>query len=105
MKIVAVTACPVGMAHTYMASAALEEAAKDKGIEIKVETQGMSGIKNRITKTDLEDADVVIMTKDVVIEEFERFSGMPTCKTTTSQLIKNSNDVIQAAIELINKKE
>jgi fructose-specific phosphotransferase system IIB component len=105
MKIVAVTACPVGMAHTYMASAALIEAAKKNGIEIKVETQGMSGIKNKITKADLKDTDVVIMTKDVVIEEFERFNGMPTFKTTTSQIIKKTDEVIQAAIDLVKGKE
>ncbi len=105
MKIVAVTACPVGMAHTYMASAALKEAADKNGIEIKIETQGMSGIKDKITKEDLKDTDAVIMTKDVVIEEFERFAGIPTYKTTTSELIKKSDEIIKATIELINEKE
>ena len=105
MKIVAVTACPVGMAHTYMASAALKEAADKNGIEIKIETQGMSGIKDKITKEDMKDTDAVIMTKDVVIEEFERFTGIPTYKTTTSELIKKSDEIIKATIELINEKE
>ena len=49
MKILAVTACPSGVAHTYMAAEAIERAAKAKGIEIKVETQGSIGIENRIT--------------------------------------------------------
>lgn len=103
MKIVAVTACPVGLAHTYLAGAALKEAAKKNGVEIKVETQGMSGIKDRITKADLKEADAVIMTQDVIIEEVERFKGIPTYKTTTSKIIKNCDEVIKETIELIKK--
>jgi fructose-specific PTS system IIB-like component len=103
MKIVAVTSCPVGMAHTYMAGAALKEAAEKQGIQIKVETQGMTGISNRITAADLKDADVVILTNDVVIEEAERFEGKLTYRTTTSKIIKDSEAVIKETIALINK--
>ena len=102
MKIVAVTSCPVGMAHTYIASAALKDAAEKEGIDIKVETQGMSGIMNRITEADLQEADAAILTTDVVIEENERFMGMPTYQTSTSRLIKESGVVIKETIELIN---
>ncbi len=58
MKIVAVTSCPIGMAHTYMASAALKKAAKKKKVEMRVETQGSMGIRDKITKQEIEEADV-----------------------------------------------
>ena len=101
MKIVAVTSCPVGMAHTYMADAALRDAAKRNGVEIKVETQGMAGINNLITKADIKEADAAIITTDVAIEQPERFEGIPTYTTTTSKIIKNSDAAIKETIELI----
>ena len=58
MKIIAVTSCPIGMAHTYMASAALKKAAKKKEVEIKVETQGSMGIRDKIKKQEIEEADI-----------------------------------------------
>jgi fructose-specific phosphotransferase system IIB component len=103
MKIVAVTSCPVGMAHTYMAGAALKDAAAKNGVEIKVETQGMTGISNAITKADIKEADAAILTKDVAIEQVERFDGILTYTTTTSKIIKNGDEVIKEVIELINQ--
>jgi fructose-specific PTS system IIB-like component len=73
MKILAVTSCPSGVAHTYMAAEALEREAKARGIEIKVETQGSIGIENKIAAKDLKDADIVILTNDVAIKEAEKF--------------------------------
>ena len=67
-KIVAVTACPSGVAHTYMAAEALESAAKAKGWEVKVETQGSIGLENELTAADVADADMVILTKDIGID-------------------------------------
>ncbi len=100
MKLVAVMACPVGMAHTYMASAALQEAAKKKGIEIKIETQGALGIKDRITKTDIQEACAAILATDVAVMESERFETIPTLKVQTSKIIKNGTAIIQQAIDL-----
>ena len=65
-KIIAVTACPSGVAHTYMAAEALESAAKAKGWEVKVETQGSIGLENELTAEDVASADMVILTKDIV---------------------------------------
>ncbi len=62
-KIIAVTACPSGVAHTYMAAEALESAAKAKGWEVKVETQGSIGLENELTAADVAEADMVILTK------------------------------------------
>lgn len=61
MKMVAVTACPTGIAHTYMAAESLEKAARELGVEIKVETEGSVGAENALTPEDIASADVVIM--------------------------------------------
>ena len=105
MKIIAVTSCPVGMAHTYMAGAALKKAAKKKGVEIKVETQGSMGIRNRITENEIKEADVLILATDVVIIEGERFEGVSAYKTSTSKIIKKCDEELQNAIDSIKKGE
>ncbi|NLV75659.1 MAG: PTS fructose transporter subunit IIB [Tissierellia bacterium] len=77
MKILGVTSCPTGIAHTYMAAEALEKEAKARGYEVKVETQGSIGIENEITEEDLEGATVVIITKETAIKGQDRFKGIP----------------------------
>jgi fructose-specific PTS system IIB-like component len=104
MNIVAVTSCPVGMAHTYMAMTALKESAEKFGVEMKVETQGMMGIRDELTRADIDEADAAILTNDVVIEKEERFNNILTYQTTTSEIIKKSDQVIEETIKLINKR-
>lgn len=101
MKIVAVTACPTGIAHTYMAAEALERAAKKLGCEIKVETQGSIGIENKITKKEVSEADLVIFAVDVAVKEESRFSGKPIYKIEAQKAIKNAKAVIEEALKLI----
>ncbi len=101
MKIIAVTSCPVGMAHTYMASAALKKTAKEMGLEILVETQGSMGIRDKISPQDISEADIFIMAADIAMEEGDRFAGKPTYKTTTSKLIKKCPQEIQNALDSI----
>ena len=101
MKIIAVTSCPVGMAHTYMASEALKKAGKALGIEVLVETQGSMGIRDRIPETAIKEADVFIDAADVAMIEGERFDGMPRYKTSTSKLIKKGVEEIQKATAII----
>ena len=74
MKFVAVTACPTGIAHTYMAAAQLEKTAKKLGHSIKVETQGAMGIENELSQADVDSADAVILATDIAIEKDERFT-------------------------------
>ena len=74
MKIVAVTACATGIAHTYMAAAQLEKTAKKLGHTIKVETQGAMGIENELSQFDVDSADAVILATDIAIEQEGRFS-------------------------------
>lgn len=105
MKMLAVTACPSGVAHTYMAAEALEKAAKAKGIEIKVETQGSIGIENKITEDDVKNADVVILTKDIGIKEVERFSGLPIVKVGVSDVVRKSDKIIEKVEDYIKNKK
>jgi len=72
MKILAVTACPVGIAHTYMAAENLQKAGKKLGIDIKVETQGSTGVENALTDRDIEEADGIIIAADKNVDK-ERF--------------------------------
>ena len=102
MKILAVTACPSGVAHTYMAAEALERAAKAKGIEIKVETQGQIGIENRITAEDVKGADIVILTKDMGIKEVERFNGIVTVKVAISDVVRKADQLIDKVVAHVN---
>jgi len=105
MKILAVTACPSGVAHTYMAAEALERAAKAKGIEIKVETQGSIGIENRITMDDVKGTDAVILTKDIGIKETERFNGLPIVKIGISDAVKKADQIIEKVQAYVNSKK
>lgn len=74
MKILAVTACPVGIAHTYMAAENLQKAGEEMGIDIKVETQGSIGVENALTEKDIEAADGIIIASDKEVTK-ERFIG------------------------------
>ena len=81
IKIVAVTACPTGIAHTYMAAEKLEQTAKDLGYTLKCETNGSGGAKNVLTAQDIAEADGVIIAADITIN-LARFDGKPVlqCK-------------------------
>ena len=96
MKLLAVTACAAGVAHTFMAAEALENAAKKRGHQIKVETQGAAGIENRITENEVNEADVIILTKDIPIRERERFASLKIFNVTSTAAIKSSEKIIEA---------
>lgn len=96
MKIVAVTACAAGVAHTYMAAESIQNAAQKKGHEIKVETQGATGIENRISLEEIKNADAVIMTNDIPIRERERFNSKRIFNVTSTDCIKSANKIIEA---------
>ena len=89
MKIVAVTACPTGIAHTYMAAEQLEKAAKLLGHKIKVETQGAMGIENEITAADVKEADAVIFAVDIAVEQEDRFAGKKIVRVGVQEAVKN----------------
>jgi fructose-specific phosphotransferase system IIB component len=89
MKIVAVTACPTGIAHTYMAAEQLEKTAKKLGHTIKVETQGAMGIENKLTEADIAAAGVAILAVDIAVEEGERFEKVRKIKVPVQAAMKN----------------
>lgn len=94
MKIVAVTACPTGIAHTYMAAERLEKAAKKLGHAIKVETQGAMGIENALTAADVKGADVVILAAGIEVRERERFDGKRVVETAVQDAIRNPEGIL-----------
>lgn len=89
-KIIAVTACSSGVAHTYMAAEALESAAKAKGWEVKVETQGSIGLENELTAEDVASTDMVILTKDIGIKFEERFAGKTIMRVSISDAVRRT---------------
>ena len=95
MRIVAVTACPTGIAHTYMAAEQLEKAAKALGHPIKVETQGAMGIENELSARDIREADVAIFAVDIEVERRERFSGKRIVEVPVQEAIKNPGAVFE----------
>ena len=95
--VVAVTACPTGIAHTYMAEDALKKKAKEMGVEIKVETNGSEGIKNRLTAEDIARADGVIIAADKKVE-MNRFDGKELVNRPVSDGIRKTEELINLAV-------
>jgi fructose-specific phosphotransferase system IIB component len=93
MNIVAVTACPTGIAHTYMAAEQLEKAGKKLGHAVKVETQGAMGIENELSRADIDGAEAVIVAADIAIEGMERFARLKTIEVSVQMAIKDPEAV------------
>ena len=102
VKIVGVSACTVGIAHTYMAKSAMEEECKKRGFECKIEAQGGMGIEDELSQEDVDSADLVILTTDVGIEGEDRFEAKKAegrfHKAGTADAISDAAAVIDAAI-------
>ncbi|HAS8416852.1 TPA: PTS fructose transporter subunit IIC [Vibrio vulnificus] len=94
--IVAVTCCPSGVAHTFMAAKALEKAGAAAGIKIKVETQGQNGIQNRITDLDVANAKLVILAHDIQVKDAHRFTNAKVIECSTKEAMKKAAELIQA---------
>lgn len=95
MKIVGVTACPSGVAHTYMAAEALQLSGEKFGVEVKIETQGGAGIENELTTKDIEEAVCVILSNDIAIRNEERFKGKKILRIGVSEIMKKSDALIK----------
>ena len=94
--VVAVTCCPSGVAHTFMAAKALEKAGLAAGIKIKVETQGQNGIQNRITDLDVANAKLVILAHDIQVKDAHRFANAKVVECSTKEAMKQAATLIQA---------
>ncbi len=97
-KIIGITACPTGVAHTFMAAEALEEEAKAQGHWIKIETRGSVGAKNQLTEQEIADADLVIIAADIEVD-LSRFEGKRLYKTSTSAALKKTKQELTNAFD------
>ena len=96
MKILAVTACPTGIAHTYMAAEALQKAADKLGLKIKVETQGAMGLETVLTAREIASADLVLIASDIEIEQKERFLGCNVRQVSLESVLLDAAAVLKA---------
>jgi PTS system fructose-specific IIC component len=96
-KIVAITGCPTGVAHTFLAAAALAKTAAVMGHELKVETQGSLGVKTPLSAADVAAAAVVIVASDIHVD-LARFTGKPIVAVSVSAAIRNTRSVIESAL-------
>ncbi|MBQ7954679.1 MAG: PTS sugar transporter subunit IIA [Lachnospiraceae bacterium] len=96
-NVLAVTSCPTGIAHTYMAAEGLEKAARAKGCAIKVETRGSGGAKNVLTEKEIEEADCIIVAADAKVP-MERFVGKPVIECQVSDGISKAEQLIDRAL-------
>ncbi|MBM4876100.1 PTS fructose transporter subunit IIC [Vibrio parahaemolyticus] len=94
--IVAVTCCPSGVAHTFMAAKALEKAGAAAGLKIKVETQGQNGIQNRITDLDVANAKLVILAHDIQVKDAHRFAKANVVECSTKEAMRNATTLVKA---------
>ena len=97
-KIVAVTGCPTGIAHTMMAAEALKKTAASMGHQLRVETQGAEGVRDALSGEEIDAADVVIVSSDIYID-MSRFAGKPMYAASTTEAIRYSKAVIEAALQ------
>ena len=102
MRLVAVTACPTGIAHTYMAAESLEQAAKDAGHQITVETQGAAGAVP-LTVDQIAAADAVIFAVDVEVRGRDRFAGKPTVEAPVKKAISGPGELLARAEEAVRQ--
>ena len=91
MKVIGITSCATGIAHTYMAADAIENICKERGCECKVERQGALGIENKLKAREIKEADLIVFANDVGISKAERFKGSEDkiFQTKPHDVIKN----------------
>lgn len=96
-EILGITACPTGIAHTYMAAESLEAAGKEIGHLVKIETQGQSGVKNKLTKEEIKNAKAIIIAADIDID-LSRFKGKKILKAKVADGIHKPKELIEKAL-------
>ena len=104
MKVVGISACPAGLAHTPMAAKALEKAGKELGIDVKMEQQGSMGQVNAITAEEAKAADFVLIASDQKIVGMDRFKGKPVIRVNITTCIKAPAAVLKKCIAAVEGK-
>ncbi len=98
MKIIAITACPTGIAHTYMAADKLRKEAQKRGVFLKVETQGAMGIENLLSASDIAQCDLVLIASDIEIEQKERFAYSKQVQVSIEEVLTNVSAVLDRCL-------
>lgn len=94
MKILAITACTAGIAHTYIVAEKIQKAAEELGHQCKVETQGSAGVQNELTPAEIKSADVIIYCHDIAIRGTERFQGKRVVDVPIALAMKQPKSLI-----------
>jgi len=102
MKLVGVCACTVGIAHTYIAKEKLLNAAKKRGFNIELETQGTIGTEDELSSESIKNADAVILAIDVKINGMNRFNGKKIIQIPTSVAVKSPNRLLDKVEEVLS---
>nr|WP_218916147.1 PTS fructose-like transporter subunit IIB [Tolumonas auensis] len=102
-KLIAVTACPSGVAHTYIAAEAIKNAAEARGWNVKVETQGSIGCDNQLTAEEIAAADIVVLTNDIGIKNEERFNGKVIIRVGISEAVKKTGALMDKVEAQLNQ--
>ncbi len=105
-EVLGVTACPTGIAHTYMAAEKLKKAGKKAGIKVKVETNGSIGVENKLKDLEIAEAKAIIVAADTKVD-MARFKGKKLIEIPVAKAIKNADELIKQALngdfEIYNK--
>jgi PTS system fructose-specific IIB component len=104
MNIVGISACAVGIAHTYIAKQKLVDAAESRGHTIHIETQGTVGVEDELTPEQIKNADVAIIAADIQVSGKDRFKGLKTIEVPTDLVIKSPHKLIEKVEQIVNKK-
>lgn len=104
MKIVGISACPAGLAHTPMAAKALEKAGVKLGYEVKIEQQGSLGQVNEITAADAKEADFLLLATDQKVVGMERFEGKPQIRVNINTCIKAPEAVLKKCVAAVEQR-
>jgi PTS system fructose-specific IIB component len=106
MKMVAITSCATGIAHSYMAAEAIVKTAKKAGHQVKVEIQGAMGIENALSNSDIQNADVIIFANDVGITKLERFKEYEDkiIRTNPHEVIQHPELILEKANNIIRRR-
>lgn len=105
MKIVGISACPAGLAHTPMAAKALEKAGAKLGYDVKIEQQGSLGQVNEITAAEANEADFLLLATDQKVVGLERFEGKPQLRVNINTCIKAPEAVLKKCIAAVQQRQ